>query len=628
METLTFTSEMALVLTILAITVTLFVSEIVRVDVVAVIVMVGLPLAGLVFFPEQVPRSLADGGDEVFITFQQTFSGFSSNAVISIIAVIIIGAGLDRTGIMNRVARPIVRVAGRSESRLITAISGTVGVVSGFMQNVGAAALFLPAVTRIAKQTGIPISRLLMPMGYCAILGGTVTLVGSSPVILLNDLMRTSGVDEPWGLFAVTPVGLALIATGILYFIVLGRRVLPTNTQTTETLATGSRELAEAYGLPDEVFEVEVPADSALVGVDHETAAFRPRFGASLAAVDRGGETTYGPGRRVVFAAGDVLALVGTRDTVRAACEAYGLRCRTEMATFAESLAPSNAGLAEVVVPPRSRLIGRTMREIRFRERYGINIVGVARGQEVIRQGLSDRPFQAGDALLVHGLHEKIGLLQKDGRDLLVTTPVEVEEVRDDKAPWAVGFFALAIALVLFSDIQLSICLMTGALGMVLSGVLHIDEAYDAVDWRTVFLLAGLIPLGIVMEQTQTAAWVAQEVLAALGTVPPFVIMAVIAVLATIFSLVMSNVGATVLLIPLAIAMAEGAGGAAAGADPRVFALVVALGTSNSFIIPTHQVNALIMGPGGYRNADYLRAGGIMTVLFLVVMLTMLYLFY
>lgn len=623
MATIPFTGEMALVLAVLAVTVTLFVTEVVRVDVVAILVMVALPLAGLLFFPEQVPRDLSVAGDRVFITFEQTFSGFSSNAVISIIAVIIIGAGLDRTGVMNRVARPIVRLAGRSESRLIAAISGTVGVVSGFMQNVGAAALFLPAVTRIAKQTGLPISRLLMPMGYCAILGGTVTLVGSSPVILLNDLMRTSGIDQPWGLFSVTPVGLALVAAGILYFVLLGRRILPANTQTTETLATGSRELAEAYGLPDEVFEAVVPADSPLVGVDHETAAFRPRFGASLAALERDGGKTYGPPRRVVFAAGDILALVGTRETVAAACRAYGLEMREEMTTFAEELSPSNAGLAEVVIAPRSRLIGQTMRELRFRERYGVNIVGVARGEQVIRTGLSDRPFQAGDALLVHGLHGKIGLLQKADRDFLVTTPVEVDEMREGKAPLAVLFFALAIGLVLLTDIRLSICLMTGALGMVLSGVLAIDEAYDAVDWRTVFLLAGLIPLGIVMEQTGTAAWVAQVVLAALGEVPPFAVMTVVALLATGFSLVMSNVGATVLLVPLAVNMAEGA-----GADPRIFALVVALATSNSFILPTHQVNALIMGPGGYRNADYMRAGGGMTGLFLVVMLGALYLFY
>lgn len=627
MQELAFTMEMGVVLSILAVVIFLFVSELVRVDVVAIIAMVSLPLIGLVFFPEQVPRSLAEAGDQVFITFSQTFSGFSSNAVISIIAVIIIGAGLDKTGIMNRVAKPIVRIAGKSEARLIAGISGTVGFISGFMQNIGAAALFMPATTRVAKQTGIPISRLLMPMGYCAILGGTLTMVGSSPVILLNDLMRTSGIDEGFGLFAITPIGVALIVTGILYFIVLGRWVLPSNTATTDTVTTESSELAATYDLPSEVYEMVVKSESPLVGMDHESAAFRPKFGTSLVALARRGKKIFGPTRREVFEAGDILAFVGTTESAAATAKEYNLSQRDELETFAEDLTPSNAGLAEVVISPRSRLVGKTMREIRFREKYGVNIVGIAHGEEVIRKGLSDRPFEGGDALLVHGLNEKIAFLQQD-KDFIVTTPVQVEEMREHKAPVAGIFFAIAIGLVLFTDIQLSIALMAGALGMILGGVLSIDEAYESVDWRTVFLLAGLIPLGIVMEQTDTAAWVAQETLAMLGQVPPLVIMSVLAILATVFSLVMSNVGATVLLVPLAIAMAEGAGGIEAGADPRLFALVVALATSNSFIIPTHQVNALVMGPGGYRNADYMRAGSIMTVLFLVVMITMLYLFY
>jgi len=626
-ETLTLTLEMGVVLAILAVTIFLFVSEVVRVDVVAIIVMVSLPLIGLLIFPEQVPRDLSHAGEEVFITFEQTFSGFSSNAVISIIAVIIIGAGLDKTGIMNRVARPIVRIAGNSEPRLILGISLTVGLISGFMQNIGAAALFLPAVTRVAKQTGLAISRLLMPMGFCAILGGTWTMVGSSPVILLNDLMATSGIERGWDLFDVTPVGLALIATGIVYFIVAGRWILPAHVDTTETLATSAQDLAEAYGLPDATFELRVPEDSPLAGRTHEETGFRQRFGTSLVALARQGRKSFAPTRRTVFQPGDELAMVGTHSQVRELAEAYGLHIKAGLETFEEDLSPGNAGLAEVVIAPRSRLIGKTMRQLRFRERYEVDIVGIARGQEVYRSGLSDRPFQPGDALLVHGLHRKIALLQQDS-DFLVTTPVEVEELREHKAPWAAGFFLIAIALVLFSDIQLSVALMTGALGMILSRVLSIDEAYDAVDWRTVFLLAGLIPLGIVMEQTDTAAWIAQQTLSLLGDVSPLMILAVVALLATVFSLVMSNVGATVLLVPLAIAMAKGAGGAEAGADPRVFALAVALGTSNSFVLPTHQVNALIMGPGGYRNADYLRAGSVMTLLFLLVLVPMLYLVY
>ncbi|MFO8154655.1 MAG: SLC13 family permease [Pseudomonadota bacterium] len=628
METLTLTPEMILVLCILAATIFLFISEIVRVDVVAIIVMVSLPLLGLVFFPEQVARRADDAGETLFIAFDQTFSGFSSNAVISIIAVIILGAALDKTGIMNRVARPIVRIAGGSEARLTAGISSTVGVISGFMQNIGAAALFLPAVTRIAKKTGIPISRLLMPMGFCAILGGTVTMVGSSPLILLNDLMHTSGIDDSWSLFAVTPIGLALIAAGIIYFIIAGRWVLPSNADTTDSIATDSTELAAAYDLPTETFEVELASDSRLVGMDLESTRLRKDYHVSVVALARNQEHIYAPGRATVFGKDDLLALVGRREDVQRAAADFGLIQRTDLEEFAEDLAPSNAGLAEVVVPPRSRLVGRTMRELQFRNTYDVDLVGIARGGETKRSGLSDEPFAAGDALLVHGLHEKIGLLQKDHRNFIVTTPVEVEELREHKAPWAITFFLVAISMILFTDIQLSVALMTGALGTILTGVLTIDEAYDAVDWRTVFLLAGLIPLGIVMEQTQTAAWVAQETLDILGDVEPIVIMTAIAILATAFSLVMSNVGATVLLVPLAIAMAQGAGGAEAGAHPAVFALVVGLATSNSFLIPTHQVNALIMGPGGYRNADYMRAGAGMSIIFLVVLVTMLYFFY
>jgi di/tricarboxylate transporter len=202
---------------------------------------------------------------------------------------------------------------------------------------------------------------------------------------------------------------------------------------------------------------------------------------------------------------------------------------------------------------------------------------------------------------------------------VIVTTEYPHEELRPHKLPAALLFFAITLGLVLFSDLMLSVALLTGAVGMILSGVLSIDEAYEAVSWKTVFLLASLIPLGLAVETSGTAAWIAQETLRALGDVPIWVVQAALAVLATFFTLVMSNVGATVLLVPLAVNMAVGA-----GANPAVFALTVGIATSNSFLIPTHQVNALIMGPGGYRVPDYLRAGGIMTVLFLVVSLTML----
>lgn len=242
----------------------------------------------------------------------------------------------------------------------------------------------------------------------------------------------------------------------------------------------------------------------------------------------------------------------------------------------------------------------------------------------MITEKLSDVPFQSGDALLVHCRWEDLALLDKD-RDFIVITDYPTQDLgmRPEKARHALFFFMLSLALILVFDMRLSLAFMAGAVGVVVSGVLRIDEAYQAVDWRIVFLLASLIPLGIAVEQTGTAAWIAQQVLTALGGVPDWILLTVIVILTTAFTLLMSNVDATVLLVPLAIKIALGA-----GADPRLFALAVGLAASNSFLLSTHQVNALIMGAGGYRNRGFLRAGGIMTLLFMLVVIAMLTLFY
>jgi di/tricarboxylate transporter len=228
-------------------------------------------------------------------------------------------------------------------------------------------------------------------------------------------------------------------------------------------------------------------------------------------------------------------------------------------------------------------------------------------------------PFKAGDTLVVHTNWDSLTRLKNDPDFVVVTTEYPHEEVRPNKVGYAGFFFAIALGLVLFSDLRLSIALLTGALGMVLSGVIKIEEAYTAVSWKTVFLLASLIPLGLAVETSGTAKWIAEQTLSVVGDMPVWVIQSAVAILATFFTLVMSNVGATVLLVPLAVNIAIGV-----GANPAIFALTVAIATSNSFLIPTHQVNALIMGPGGYRVPDFLKAGGIMTILFLIVSMTMM----
>ena len=288
---------------------------------------------------------------------------------------------------------------------------------------------------------------------------------------------------------------------------------------------------------------------------------------------------------------------------------------------MADDLSSGKAGIAEVVIPPGSGLIGKSARDIWMRKTYGLAMIGLHRNGETLREGedIRNLPFHAGDTLVVHTSWDVLPRIEQDKNFVVVTTEYPREESRPHKVGWAALFFCIALTMVLFTDIRLSVALLTGAIGMVLSGVMNIEEAYEAVSWKTVFLLASLIPLGLAVETSGTAKWIAEQVLLVVGDMPVWVIQLAVAGLATFFTLVMSNVGATVLLVPLAVNIAIGA-----GANPAVFALTVAIATSNSFLIPTHQVNALIMGPAGYRVADFMRAGGIMTVLFLVVMLLMI----
>jgi di/tricarboxylate transporter len=570
------------------------------------------------------------GLEEGLVSVNNLFDGFASNAVISIIAVMIIGAGLDKTGLMSRVAAFILSTGGSTEKRIIPIISGTVAVISSFMQNVGAAALFLPVVSRISARTGLPMSRLLMPMGFCAILGGTVTMVGSSPLILLNDLIMTSNSAlpadqqmQPWSMFSVTPIGLALVTTGIIYFMLAGRFVLPVTRSEGATGGDVMSYFRNTYGMDYTLREMRVPASSDLVGKLLEDTEHAEHIRV-IAAIRTNKDIAIGAGgvaRDTVVEAGATLGVLGSAKDLEAFAHRHGLVVAPVLDNFADALSPSKAGIAEIVIPPGSQIIGKSARDIWLRKTYGVSLMAMHRSGKTILagEGVRDMPFQAGDTLVVHTTWPGLTRLEKDRNFVVVTTEYPHEELRPQKVPHALVFFLIALSLVLFTDLRLSVSLLTGAIGMVLAGVLTIDEAYEAVSWKTVFLLASLIPLGLAVESTGTAAWIAERTLTLLGDVPIWTLQLVIAILATFFTLVMSNVGATVLLVPLAVNIAIGA-----GADPALFALTVAIATSNSFLIPTHQVNALLMGPGGYRVPDFMRAGSIMTLLFIVVMMLMM----
>ncbi|MBW1996262.1 MAG: SLC13 family permease, partial [Deltaproteobacteria bacterium] len=364
---------MILTMIVLAAVITLFIFEWVRVDVVGIMMMVMLPLIGL-------------------ISPAEAFVGLSSNAVCSIIAVIIIGAGLDKTGIMNQVAGPIIRLAGKSEKKIIILVSATVGLISSMMQNIGAAALFLPATQRISKRMGIPLSRILMPMGFCAIIGGTITLVGASPTILLNDLMVLGGKKlEPFGF------------------------VLPAASGEADKDVTSS--LMEAYQLFDNIYELHIPQNFNPAKTLEEL-EIRTKYLTTVIAIHHSAENVknFAPRSSDRVAANDDIAVVGREQNVHWMAEKLGWQIKDGLEVFAESLARTNSGLAESVVPPRSELIGKTMSELNFKEQYKLNPIALIRANRVYYGGLTRIPLQMGDTILLQGPWERFHVLRNRSR--------------------------------------------------------------------------------------------------------------------------------------------------------------------------------------------------------------------
>lgn len=610
MDSVALTPEILIVFGLLGLAIGLFVTEIVRIDIAALLILFLIGAVGLI------------PGIEPILSADELFSGLSSNAVVAIIAVMIIGAGLDRAGVMTEAAKLILRFSGHTERRVMSVVSGAVGLISSFMQNIGAAALFMPVLNRVAGDAGIPRSRLLMPMGFAAIAGGTLTLVASSPLILLNDLMPPE--LEDFALFDVTPIGLALLALVVTYFWLLGRWVLPVVSQPAEDESRArstSEYFRDLYGISFEVREIRIGSESRLAGTS--VGEFEGQFGVFVVGLDGGDETQIEPSRKAEITPGSRLALFGPIERIEEAADRDQLELRDRLEVFARSTSPRHSGVAELIIPPRSSLIGEGIGELHMRQRYGFTVLRIQRGDRILKKDLSSVELRAGDTLVVHTRWERLLELEQD-RDFIVMTS-RYPKPRKPQVPRkvfpALVSLAGALGLVLFTDLPLALALLGGALGMVISGVLAMDDAYRAVSWKTVFLLAGLIPLGLAAQQSGAAEWLAVNGLELLGNVPLWAMHSALFLLVTLFTLFISNVGATVLLVPLSVSFAMVAQANGIDADPRVFALIVAIAASNAFLLPTHQVNALILDPGGYRVIDFLRAGSLLTLLYAVVAL-------
>ncbi len=770
------TTEISIVLAILILAVVLFISEKIRPDLIALIIMVALPLAGLV-------------------TPAEALSGFSSPAVVTVWAVLILSAALARAGVASMIGSRLLSIAGEGEARLVAIIMLTVAILSSFMNNIGATSLMLPVVVVIARRVGRAPSKLLMPLAFGGLLGGMTTLIGTPPNILVSDALRQAGM-APLKMFDFAPAGIIVTIVGIAYVVLIGRRILPSRDITKEMAGGDRSDLSAVYSLKERLFVLRIPAESHLDGMsladlrigstlginiiavlrpDHDQMApgpeavlhggdrlvvlgqethvkelvghhllmykgqgltmesllspdfesaevrlgagstfvgttlresdFRRKFGLNVLAIGRGGRIhrtqlgdielsqqdmllVQGPPDRVaalksepdlsvsaaqeaeisalgerlfavqipeesalagktlgmshlgdayglsvlgfirggqthlmptpdqLLAAGDTLLVEGRQESLRGLQAQEDLQVEVKSQVDLASLERGDVLLSEVVLSPRTHIVGKSLRQIRFRDKYSMNVVAIMRAGRAIRSNIGMLPLQFGDALLLFGHRRNLGLLATDP-DFLVLEEGSQDPPRFEKAPIAAVIMAVAIIPAMLGWLSIAISLVVGVILMILTRCLTMEEAYRAIEWKAIFLIAGMLPLGIAMQTTGAASFLAQSVVQLAGGFGPLAIMSALFVLTALASQAMPNPAVAVLLAPIAIDAASDL-----RVSPYPLIMAVAISASAAFLSPVgHPANLLVMGPGGYTFRDFTRVGAPLLLAILLVVI-------
>jgi di/tricarboxylate transporter len=573
------TVDNVLVLGILLGALVLFVSERFRVDVVALIVLSALILTGLV-------------------SVEEAFSGFASPAVVTVWSVFIISGAVNRSGIADALGRFMLRLAGTSPLRLTVTVMLTVGVMSAFMNNIGAVAILLPAVVTVARDVKLPSSKLLIPLSFASLLGGNMTLIGTPPNILASSLLESYGGIEPFTFFDFLPTGLMVLGAGTLYMALVGRHILPARTPSSDP--------SRAVDLRPFLSEVRIAENSQLVGRTAVAYPFGDRYDLNIIQVRRGDAETFFPSPDRQLAAGDVLLVEGRPEDMLTVSMAYQLvPAPGERATEIEQELTSDSGrLVEITLAPNAEVAGKSLKELDFRNKFGLTVMALRHQGESIVTRLADVPLSVGDAMLVQGSENRIELLRRDDDYLVLDTP-PLQTRRLRKAPVTVAILLGVLLVVTLGWLPVAAAMLIGALLLVLSGALTMDEAYQSIEWRSIFLIAGMLPLGIAMETTGTAALLANQIIGLFGDLGPRAVLMGVFVMTALLTEIISNAAATVLVVPIAIDAALGL-----DASPRAFVMAAVIAASTSFLMPIgHQVNVLVFGPGGYRFSDYTRVG-------------------
>jgi di/tricarboxylate transporter len=601
----------------------LFATEPVPVDITAIGVLVALllvePLSataadlGLLADPLVVLSDPAEG----LSATDNGLSGFASSATLTVLAMFVLSEGVQRTGVVQILGSKIAAFTRDSESRQLTAIIGVVSPISGFINNTAAVAILLPMVTDLAHEGKTSPSKLLIPLSYASMFGGMLTLIGTSTNILASELSGRL-IGRTFTMFEFTQLGVVVSIVGAVYLLTVGRWLTPERIPVAE-------DLTEEFEMGEYLTEVVVREDSPMIGETVRDALADTDFDVDLVQLIRDKRAFTEPLDPKVIQAGDVFAVRTDRDTLVALSDAEGLDLLPEVDVDETELEqPSEReNLVEVVIAPGSNLVGESLASANFRQRYDATVLALRRGQALFRQRMDDVRLRVGDTLLIQGPPDSIERLNAN-RDFIVAQEIDRPDYRRSKIPVAIGIVGAVVGVAALGVLPIVVAALTGALLMILTGCLKPTEIYDAVQWDVIFLLAGVIPLGIALENTGGADLIADLVVQSSTLLPPLGVLALMYLVTALLTNIISNNASVVLMIPVAVEAAQ-----QLGVNTFSFILAVTFAASTAFMTPVgYQTNLFVYGPGGYRFSDYLKVGTPLQLIFAAVTTLGIYAFW
>ena len=562
-----------------------------RIDLIALLVLLMVALTGLV-----------PPGDAL--------SGFSSAVVITIIGLLAVTRGLEQTGVMQWVARGLQAYGRGSEAKLIALVMSAGAAVSLLMNNVAAAAVLLPAILQVSRDSGVAASKLMIPLAFGVTVGGMATYFTTAN-ILMSELLISQGIAG-LGMWDFMPVGGMIVATGLLYMLLFGRRALPDRASLTQFFHQD--DLHDTYELADRMWLVRVLPGSRLAQQTVQESDINAELGLTVAAVWRGRETIAIPKSTQVIYPADKLLIVGREERLQQLM-AWGIELIEGGAQAAAGELPIEP--IEIMIAPRSNAIGKTLSQMKLNRDAGLLAMALWRDGQSFHTDVRKMPLQVGDAILVVGQSSDIQNLSRNSNFILPAGEYSAQATDSRKAPFAVGITVLVLSLSFLNIVPLPIAMLAGAAAMALTRCLRMEQFYAAVDWRTIFLVAGMLPLSLAITETGLADRVSAFLESGLMNASPLLLFAVIALLTMLVVQVIGGQVTPLLVGPIAINAAL-----QLGLDPRAMAVAVAMACSLAFITPiSHPVNILMMGPGGYKFSDFPKVGAGMTIVTLLAML-------